>query len=396
VQFHRVFNDMRVREARGQLGNVNAATATVALALAAGCAAFFRNYFGPAYAEEQQRATEARRAMSSDEIAGQIQEALLSELTRDVRPAMRHVQEAASTDFSTILENVRQRVVRERYQPVTDTELMMLVRTPNIVSDFKQIRGVRWSGFDELTLSPEAADLEFAEIGQTTDYYAVAKYRKGVKLTYELIKNDNVQMFVNALGALGDAARRTRALIVLRALETGTTAVQFNSAVGGPTIERIDDMISNASTGFAAETITNADGSTTEMGTKPTDIFVPVKWGTMLMSALDSQFAPSASTSARNPQANPVYKTATPHVDRLMGTVFGSDWLAVDMMAPPVVEQAVLDDFAAGPRTLTQMPDIVEAENFGDFLTMSSGVQVADATAAKVTSTKGLRRVDGI
>ncbi len=396
MQFHKTFTEMRVREARGQLGGVNAATATVALALAAGAAAFQRSFFGPVWAQEQARATEARRAASSDEIAGQIQEALLSELTRDVYPAMRIAQEAASTDFSTVLENVRQRVVRDRYQPVTSTELMMIVGQPNIVSDFKQIRGVRWSGFDELPKNPEGTSLEYSEIGQTTDYYAVAKYRLGVKLTYEMIKNDQVQLFVNQLAALGDAAQRTRAKIVLRAIADGLSAVQFNSAAGGPTIERIDDLISNPSTGFASQTVTNADGSTTEIGTTPTHIFVAPVWQTTLASALNSQFAPSASTSVRNPQANPVYQTAQGVTDRLMAPIFGKDWLAVDTMQPPQVEQAVLDDFAGGPRTLTQMADVVEAQDFGDFANMSAAVQVADAHGAKLVSTVGIFRVDGV
>lgn len=393
MQFHQTFHELRARESAGQLRGINAGTAAIAIALATAVAAYQRAFHGPIWAEEHKRATEARRTAEANEMAGQIQEALLSAWCSDVREVAQRVTEAASTDFAIVLEQTRARVVRERYTPVTDTELMMMVGTPRIVGDFKPIRGVRWSGFDELLKQPEGTNVEYAEIGYTTDLYAVAKYALATRLTYELIKNDEVGLFVNQLAALGDAGRRTRSKIVLRALDAGLTAAAFGGGVGGPTIERIDDLIS---TGFAAETITNEDGSTVEMGTTPTDIFVPIKWQTLLQTSLNSQYAPSASTTTRNAQANPVYGAATGHADRMMSTIFGSDWIAWDRNAPAVVEQAILDDFQGGPRTLTQMPDVIEAQNLGDFMKCEQSVKCMDATAAKVVSTKGVRRIDGV
>lgn len=393
MQFQRTLTELRVRESHGQTGGLPAFGLACAIAAMAASRAGQAGFHGKLWQEEE---TSAREAARSNEHAGQVQEAMLSELTRRDIGNARRALEAASTDFVIVLENVRNRVIRQSYQTATDTAVMPMFGTPVIVSDFKQIKGARWDEFNELDKNAEGASLNYAELGYTEDFHAVAKYRKGIKLTYELIKNDQVSLFINGVGALGNAARRTRSLLALRALNDGLTVRQIGGSAGGPTIERLEDTINNATYGMAFMTVTGAGSQTLQAPCVPTHIFYGPKWNSTALSSLNSQFAPSASTSTRNPQANPVYQLATPMLDRLFGAVFDThDWIVWDENAGAIGQQLILDDFQGGAQTLIELPNIQEMTDFGDFDSFKVGVQVADATACKVISTHGVLRVDG-
>lgn len=376
----KLYSDFRVQEARGHLRGISPAKATIATILGASLVAFNRGYYGQGWTDAL---SEARQVNNAEQTAAHFQDAMLSELTRDVRPLCVSLSEASSTDFPILLDNVRNRVIRETYQAITDTP-MIDAASKRTVSNFRQIKGVRYDTLDELRIRPEGADVTFAEIGYTEDGYSIASYELGWKCTWELIKNDDLSVAQNSLLALGKAARRTRAKTLLRALLALNRTTL--STVGGPTIDRLEALIS---TELGSEV--NADGQ--RMGVTLTDIAFPTKWKTTAAAALTSATVVGPS-SARNPSANPVFGAATPHEDTLMAEVLTDDWIGWDRNAN-WLEFATLDDFVAGPATYTQMPDVVENLDQGSFMNHSIAVKIGDAIGAKVTSNKGVRRIAG-
>ena len=379
--------DFRVQEARGHLRGITPARATLATILGSGLVGFARGYYGQGWNDT---VSEARRTANAEDTALHFQDAMLSELTRDIRPwstAMMSIQEATSTDFTILLDNIRNRVVRETYQPVTDTPLMdcAIKRT---TSNFRELRGVRFDSLDELVIRPEGTDVTFAEIGYTTDNYAIASYELGWRCTWELIKNDDLTVAQHALMALGKAARRTRAKTLLRAILAGLTATRYTplAGVGGPTIANLDDVLSNE---FAAEVTETG----TALGTTITDIDFPTKWKTTANTSLHSAQI-VAVTGTKTPAANPVYELCDAHEDLISREILGSDWIAYDRNFQ-WLEFATLDDFQAGPATYTQLPDVVENLDHGSFTNHSIGVKVGDAHGALVTGVKGVRLVAG-
>lgn len=254
------------------------------------------------------------------------------------------------------------------------------------MTDFKQIKGVRVDNFDRLIARPEGTDVEYAKFGYTEDGYQVVNYELAFGFTWEMWKNDDLSLLEIAMLNLGKAARRSRSMVVLEAILSALAPTTVGTP-GGPTIARLDQLITEE---FGQEN----DDQGKPMGVSLTDIAFPTTWKTAALASLNSQNV-LGPTAASTPEANPVYGCATPHEERLMRAVLGSDWLAWDNHVS-WLEFAVLDDFQRGPRTYTQLPD-VNGENVdqGSFSNHSLAIKLGDAFGAKVTTDKGVRRIKG-
>ena len=106
----------KIAEAKGQIPAGTAIKATLATILEAGVVAFHKAFHGQA--AWQDAATSARAAGAAGEVAGQLQESLLSDVSR-VNRVLREAH--TTTDFPIILQNLRQRIIRDSHNPVTDT-----------------------------------------------------------------------------------------------------------------------------------------------------------------------------------------------------------------------------------------------------------------------------------
>lgn len=381
-----------VAAAKGHIPHHLVERATLATILEAGAVAFHKAYYGaPEWAKVSSDVKANRQAY---EDAGRLQESFLGDVSR----ISRELREAAtSSDLPLILGDIRNRVIRDTLNPVQSH--FWEIALPRVATDFKTMRSYRVNPAQELVLRAEGEDVELTTITMAADGYAVANYELGILFTWENWKNDDLGIYTIALRNLGIAAQRTRAKVVLQAIAAGVTAVDlttltaiptYTATVGGPTI---DNLV--YATQYLAQVTNPLDPMVPAraMGFMPTDIAYAARWLIQANQSLRSATL-VGPTAARTPSANPVFGIATPHEERIMAEVLGNDWLLWDSNVP-FVERAVLDEFAGGPLTYTQMPDVVEHVNQGLFSNHSVGTKVGDAVGAKVISTLPVLRVKG-
>ena len=368
--FQRTFHDYKIAEAKGHIPRGTAFRLTLATCLEAAAASFHKAYFGQGeWAKESDSIRRDEKA--GEELVGTLQESFLSDLssTRGViRTALK--ESHATTDFPIVLANLRQRVIRDGY---TQGESMLVgLATPRPTSNFRLIEGVSISNFEDLEEQPEAEDVTYGTFGYSEDGYRVALRSKAIKFTYQLWKNDDLGLIMAGMKKGGIAARRARSLVVIEAILAGLPAVEVGG-VGGPTIERLEAAIVRQ--GEIA------------VGGLPqprlvTDLLLPVAWQTTAQSTLNSQQV--NRTGDKMPTANPVLGAATSNVDLIWSEKAGRDWLVFDRNSD-FVELSVLDDFAAGPLTITKLPDVGEHPEMGAFSDNTIHVKFADCCGAKVT-----------
>lgn len=372
----------RLAEARGHIPAGLAVKATMATVLEAGITAFHKAYYG---AQEWNRAlTESQAQKQGAEEAGRLQEAFLSDVT-SVRKQLREAQ--VSTDFPLVLANIRQRVVRDSYNPVESAFWTPEVANFRDVPDFKLIKGYRVGTFNRLLKRAEGEDFKRVKMSASGDQYAIANYELGMDFTWEAWVNDDLSMFTIGLANLGVAARRNRGLVVLEAINTALpTPTTLTGGAAGPTITALELAV------LELAQRTNADGLPLPYSLN--HIAYGAKWVTTAKQTLNSTQL-IGPNNAKQGNANPVFQIATPHEDPMIVEVLGSDWLGWDGRNK-WLEIATLTGYKAGPQTRTKMPDVEETADEGSFDNHGLSVKMSDCVAALVTDDKPVVRVDGV
>lgn len=378
----RTFQTFRLAEAAGKIKSGSAPRVAVAAILEAGAAAFHKAYFGMTdYAREA--ASVSRDEKQGAEILGTLSEAMLSDLGR-TRSVLREAH--ATTDFPIVLTNLRARILREDYQP--SDSILPKFAEPRPVSDFKLIRGLKIGGVADLTEQAEGESVDYTTFDYTEDSYNVTLLSRAVKLTYQMIKNDDIGLMIRGMKSLGIAARRARALACARAIRDGVPQTTLAVVgVGGPNIARLE-----AAYQFQASRTRVVDGETRPAPRLINAIIVPPSHTMTAKSALSTKEI--HRTGDKDATANPVEGLGELFTDLIFAEILGKDWLGFDRNSP-FLELAVLDDFAAGPRTVTKLPDVVEDPQFGAFDDNTSAVKAMDACGAKVISVEDVVRVKG-
>ena len=372
--------------ARGHLPEHQIDRATLATVMEAGIVAFHKAYFGlPEWSRVQSDVKANRQAY---ETAAFLQEGLLTDLTR-VRRDLREAN--TSSDLPYILGDIRNRVVYGTLNPVTSH--FWEIAQQRVATDFKFMRSYRVNPAQELVSRAEGEDVEMSTISMTAQGYSIVNYERGILLTWENWKNDELGIFQIAMQNMGIAAQRTRAKVALNAIASGLSRTNLSDisisgwspSVGGPTIDNL----------VAAQQVlaTTVDANGQAMGFTATDIAYPAIWEIQANQSLKSATV-LGPVSTPAPSANPVFGLANPHNERIMAEVLGSDWLLWDATYP-FIERAVLDEFAGGPLTYTQLPDVVEHVDQGTFMNHTIGVKIGDAVAANIITTLPVVRVKG-
>lgn len=91
-------------------------------------------------------------------------------------------------------------------------------------SDFKTIYGMALSEAPDLDLVNESEEYSFGAMAENQESYRVYKYGKILKLTFEMILNDDLRAFVRLPQLLGNAARRKESDLVYTLLTSGSNS----------------------------------------------------------------------------------------------------------------------------------------------------------------------------
>ena len=364
----RTYQTMLIQEAKGNIPEGKAFQLTLAICMEAAAAGFHKAFYGQ---ESWAKAAESVRTdeKQGEEVVGCMTEAFLSDISSTQSVLRRHMREAqVTTDFANVLGTVRNRIIREGY--VYGDSMLANMAESRPVSNFRLIEGVTIGNFDDLAEQAEAEDVEYATITTTEDGYRVSLRSKAVKFTYQLWKNDDIGLIMRMMKKGGEAARRSRHLVVAQALlEGGVT----NIAGQGIDVARL-----KAARQYQAELVDERKRATPR---RITNILAPLSVETDLLTVLNSEKIYAANDK---PTANPIYKMAEPMIDEIWSEVAGKKVLFYNRNQE-LVEMAVLDDFRGGPLTITKLPDVGEHPDMGAFSDNTIHVKFCDAVGAKKT-----------
>ena len=378
---NRTFEAFRLAEARGQIKEGTAAKVAVAAILESAAATFYKVYYGGDYSREADSVAKAEN--TGIESLGTLKEAMLTDIT-STQSVLREAH--ATTDFPIVLANLRARVMRDSYMP-SDSILPSLA-APRPVSDFKLIRGLKITGVGDLTEQAEGESVDYTTFGYSEDAYNVVLLSRAIKLTYQLIKNDDIGVITRGMEELGLAARRARALACARAIKRDLPSTVLDGVgAGTPTIPRLE-----AAYQVQAERTREVDGEVRPAPRLINGIIVPPSAAMTAKTSLKSSEV--YTTGDKVPKANPVEGLGDLTVDLIFAEILGKDWLVFNK-GVRFLELAILDDFKAGPRTVTKLPNVVQDPQFGDFDDNTSAVKVMDACGAKVISVEDALRIKG-
>ena len=370
-----ILHKYQLAEARGHIPSGVAERLTMATILEAGIQAFHRAYYGDkAFAQVM---SEKRANASALEIAGTLQESLLS----DVKPLFKIIEAHTTTDFPLVLANIRDRTIRKEFNPYESN--IFGIATERTTKDFKQIKGIKYGNIDRLNPRPEGTDVTFASVEMTEDGYSVINYERGVEYSWEAFVNDDLSVFTNALVALGIAAKRNRVLVVMEAMAAGIPQETIGGA-GGPDNARLK-LVRKALANLA-----DADGN--KLGLQGNKLLIPTQWADEAAEAIDSELLYQADGKGNK---NILRGRIETQIEKLLSRVTGDDWFLYDG-DEKFLEIAYLEGFQAGPKTYTQMPDVEGAlASEGSFKNHTYAVKVGDVVGGKVVDARSVKRIKG-
>lgn len=118
----------------------------------------------------------------------------------------------STSDFPALLGNALGKSLRQGYEaePQSHTGWARFVQ----VEDFKQQVRALLSSAPDLMFVPEGGEYQEGAIDDDSAQYAVSKYGRIIRLTWEALVNDDLGAFVRIPQAMGQAARRKEADLV--------------------------------------------------------------------------------------------------------------------------------------------------------------------------------------
>lgn len=118
----------------------------------------------------------------------------------------------STSDFPAILENSLSKTLRTGYEsePQTYTGWSRLTTVP----DFKEQSRVILGSAPDLKQVPEGGEYEYGSLDEDKAKYAVSKWGRMIKFTWEALVNDDLGAFLRTTQAMGIAAARAEADLI--------------------------------------------------------------------------------------------------------------------------------------------------------------------------------------
>ncbi|AFZ67078.1 hypothetical protein [Deinococcus peraridilitoris] len=385
--FHKLRAAMREAAYRNQLpAHTDPDRLTATTIALASIKRFYEGYYGKLLGE---KIDEGRKLRTTDaqayERTMETMEGLLGDL-HAMRAERRVIETLTSSDFAYGLALTRD-IVRRDNLPAFNSDLMAIARR-RVVNNFKPVRARGGVNLLDrfLRLRPEATNVQYTGFVGEGELYSAANYELALTLTWEMILNDELGEFQDAMYELGQAAARTRAWIIVDAIRRMATRVPLPNGALGPDIGNINAIVSYLGDQSVGER---------NISRLVTDIYVPNTSAPVARTAIGSPTIayvgyPSA-TGFQAGTANPVYQIADVHPEAILTEMDiadypganRKDWIALDRNAAPL-ELAVLRGYEAGPRTLTKVADTIEFDQ-GSFDNHIFSVKVSDVAGGAVS-----------
>jgi ATP-dependent Clp endopeptidase proteolytic subunit ClpP len=125
-----------------------------------------------------------------------------------------------TSDFPYIFRDAANKTLLKAYSEAPATWQPWVTKIP--ASDFKTIYGIALSEAPDTDLVNEAEEYGYGELKESQESYRVYKYGKILKLTFEMIINDDLRAFTRYPQLMGNAARRKESDLVYNLLTSGS------------------------------------------------------------------------------------------------------------------------------------------------------------------------------
>ena len=383
-----------------QLKNVNPDRLTVATLAMNLQAEFYKGYFGR---DRMSKALREGAELRRKDPQGYDRELArlaphLGEIRQMGMNTVRIAETLTSSDLVFAIGTLRDAELNDN-RPAFQTDLYDLVnrRTRNNLKPIRSRGGVELADRLLRVRAENTTNIKTSWIARGTNY-SMVNLEEGVELTWEAIVNDELDEQAEVVYELGQNAARTRAWLIVDAVRRSANFVRLPDGDLGPNVDNID-----AAAGYLGQQVRN--GATYSRSL--TDIYVPGIWRqTANRSVNGAQVVivggANGDVQRVNPN-NPAANTAV-HVEEVMGELpvdtaeypnqSNADWIAADPARKPV-EFSTHTLFAAGPRILTKIPNIVELDNMGSFSEHVIETKVSDVAGAEVTDQTAILLVSG-
>lgn len=185
---------------------------------------------------------------------GEIARACLSRAGRSTREFDRvgMIRAALSTsDFPALLGNALGKSLRQGYEAEPQSHVLWARFVQ--VEDFKQQVRALLSSAPDLMFVPEGGEYQEGAIDDDSAQYAVSKYGRIIRLTWEALVNDDLGAFVRVPQAMGQAARRKEADLAYALFAANSGA--------GPTMQDSTALFATAHANLATSSATGLDAA---------------------------------------------------------------------------------------------------------------------------------------
>lgn len=259
-----------------------------------------------------------------------------------------------TSDFANILSNTANKALLKGWEQAPET-WQQWVRIGS-VPDFKQAERTGLSGFTSLARVPEDGEITYGKFTDRKEVIQAVSYAKKFRLTYQAIKNDDLNAFTAIPNGMGRAAQSVIGDIVYGKLDSvGPTLNQdsvalFDAAHYNYTAAATAPTVSTLETATTAMKKQKDPNNSNVLNITPKFLLVPVALEFTARTLMASQYDPAATYNSKNFMTpNPFQGTLTVIADpRLDGQTNGTTawYLASDPNIFDTVEVAFVDGVA--------------------------------------------------
>jgi len=263
-----------------------------------------------------------------------------------------------SSDFPYLLQDAANKSLQAAYGAYPST--WQQICATGSVSDFKTINLVRLGSFNSLDTIPEGAEYTAGTISEEREQLTAATKGKFIRLTRQMIVNDDLSGFARMAGMLGRAAARTVNKDVYAVLNANG-----NLANGRAIFNTTDGNLASSGAAVSIFTLSGARAAMRKqtdpsghdyLNILPRTLLVPVAKEDHAREVVSSDYDTDTTASRkRNPIQDwgPLTVVSDPYLDASSATAW---YLIADPMDAPLLEVRFLDG--------TQTPFIDDTEEF--------------------------------
>jgi hypothetical protein len=217
-------------------------------------------------------------------------------------------------------------------------------------TDYKEKYVVSLSNAGNLELTHEGQPVPLGTINERAESIAVQKYTKGVGITYEMIRDDNIGAFTDIVSLFGRSAARVPDILIVQLLAANSGAGPTMSD-GNPLFHASHNNIGST----AALSYTSARAAQKQMrkqtgfgpdappiAVEPSVMLVPVELSDIADDLFTQEYVPGASqpTSQRNSLRGRLRPAYSPRLDAISETRW---WLFAEPADIPTFRCDFLD-----------------------------------------------------